>query len=143
MRWLAALEEGAPEAEFPTSPLFSFREALEGEERRVTPVQRAENIGSVAAACEAVGAELILATLPPGAVGITKRDLCEVHPVCTELVRVGNSVGSQFFDLTPGLRGASDDEVLMYSDPGHFTAVGNDRMMRFFAPSVAGVVTGE
>jgi lysophospholipase L1-like esterase len=140
LRWLVGLEEGAAEGDRPVSPgspIFSFREALEGEQPRVTSAQRGENIESIASACEEGEAQLVLATLPPAARGITGRDLCPQHPMCADSERLAQSFGTQFFDLTPALRGARDEEVLLYSDPGHFTAVGNELMMRFFAPSLA------
>ena len=134
MRWLLEAEEGDASLEIPRhNPLVSFREALPGESVRVSSEERAENIDAVAAICRKYGVEFVLAMLPPGAPGITQRTVCPDHFICTELQMGAERAGAPFFDLTPALAGWSEELLLLYQDPGHFTALGNQALMQYLA----------
>ena len=146
LRWLTEPKDGDASGEMSAkpAPIFSFREAQGGEVSRVPPEHRVENIAAVAEVCRSVGARLVLATLPPGAPGVTALRLCPFvgtkgsgkttgHPVCLELSTAADQAGAPFFDLTSAIQGQREDLLLLYADPGHFTALGNELFMRSLA----------
>jgi len=146
LRWLAEPKEGDASDELPRlppTPILSFREAQSGETHRVSPEHRAENIAAVADLSRSVGAQFILATLPPGGPGVTFRSLCPAHPVCSELITAAELADAPFFNLAPSISGLQEDLVLLYGDPGHFTEFGNDVMMRSLAASLLAYLDSE
>jgi hypothetical protein len=139
LRWLAEPKEGDASddlPQMPRAPILSYRVADAGETHRVPPEHRAENIAAVADLSRSVGAQFVLATLPPGGPGVTLRSLCPAHPVCSQLSTAADLAGAPFFNLAPSVGGLQEASVLLYGDPGHFTEFANDVMMRSLAASL-------